>query len=80
MIQGAYAVRRGFIESFVGGSDFFVTEGRCSTVTTPNGPAIQVNKVFEGWRHSETSELPQTAQVLTLDGEVNYEQDNEFKL
>lgn len=80
MIQGAYAVRRGFIESVVGGSDFFVTEGRCSTVTTPNGPAIQVNKVFEGWRHSETSELPQTAQVLTLDGEVNYEQDNEFKL
>lgn len=80
MIQGAYAVRRGFIESVVGGSDFFVTEGRCSTVTTPNGPAIQVNKVFEGWRHSETSELPQTAQVLTLDGEVNYEQDDEFKL
>lgn len=44
LIQGAYAVRRGFIESVVGGSDFFVTEGRCSTVTTPNGPAIQVDK------------------------------------
>lgn len=80
MIQGAYAVRRGFIESIVGGSDFFVTEGRCATVSTPNGPAIQVNKSFEGWRHNEAVEKPQTAQVITQEGEVKYEQDDEFKL
>lgn len=79
-IQGAYAVRRGFIESIAGGSDFFVTEGRCLAVTTPNGPAIQVNKVFEGWRHSESATMRQTAQVTMPEGEVKYEQDDEFKL
>ena len=80
LIQGAYAVRRGFIESIVGGSDFFVTEGRCSTVTTPNGPAIQVDKTFEGWRHDESVDNQQTARIMMSEGEVKYEQDNEFKL
>lgn len=80
LIQGAYAVRRGFIESVVGGSDFFVTEGRCSTVTTPNGPAIQVDKTFEGWRHDESVDNQQTARIMMSEGEVKYEQDNEFKL
>ena len=80
MIQGAYAVRRGFIESVVGGSDFYITEGRCSMVTTPNGPAVQVDKTFEGWRHGEATIELQTAQATTLEGEVKYEQDDGFKL
>lgn len=80
LIQGAYVVRRGFIESIVGGSDFFVTEGRCSTVATKNGAAIQVDKTFEGWRHDESIDNQQTAQAITSEGEVKYEQDNEFKL
>ena len=79
-IQGAYAVRRGFIESIDGGSDYFVTEGRCTTVATPNGPAIQVNKTFEGWRHSEAASQPQTAHVYTPEGEVKYEQDDVFRV
>ena len=80
LVHGAYAVRRGFIESLEGGSDFFVTEGRCLTVTTPNGPAIQVSKSFEGWRHSEPVSTSQTALVVTPDGDVKYEQDDEYKL
>lgn len=80
IVQGAYAVRRGFIESIEGGSDFFVTEGRCETVTTPTGPGIQVRKTFEGWRHCEPSSMPHTAQIITPEGEVEYEQDDEFKL
>lgn len=79
-IQGAYAVRRGFVESVDGGSDYFVTEGRCMTVTTPNGPAIQVNKVFEGWRHDERISQLQTAQVNLPEGEVRYEQDDVFRI
>ena len=79
-IQGAYAVRRGFIESIVGGSDFFVTEGRCSVAATPDGPALKVDKLFEGWRHDVAPLMPQTAQVITPEGEVHYEQDDAFRI
>jgi hypothetical protein len=79
-IRGAYAVRRGFVESINGGSDYFVTEGRCTAVATQNGPAIQVNKTFEGWRHSEAVSQPQTACVCTPEGEVKYEQDDVFRV
>lgn len=80
IIQGAYAVRRGFIESVAGGSDYFVTEGRCATVATPNGPAIQLNKVFEGWRHDANASQPQCAQVNMRGEEVRYEQDDVFRI
>ena len=79
-INGAYAVRRGFIESIYGGSDFFVTEGRCMTVSGPQGPVLQMNKVFEGWRHDAAAEQPQSANVTIGECEVQYEQDDEFKL
>ena len=80
MIQGAYAIRRGFLESIVGGSDFFVTEGRCSVVATQDGPAIKVDKLFEGWRHDAAPSTQQTAQVITPEGEMNYEQDDAFRI
>lgn len=79
-IQGAYAIRRGFIESIPGGSDFFVTEGRCSTVSGPQGPVLQVNKTFEGWRHDASREQPHTANVNLDEGEVQYEQDDVFRI
>lgn len=80
MIQGAYAIRRGFLESIVGGSDFFVTEGRCSVVATQDGPAIKVDKLFEGWRHDAAPSTQQTAHVITPEGEMNYEQDDTFHI
>ena len=80
MIQGAYAIRRGFLESIVGGSDFFVTEGRCSVVATQDGPAIKVDKLFEGWRHDAAPSTQQTAHVITPEGEMNYEQDDTFRI
>lgn len=79
-INGAYAIRRGFIESICGGSDFFVTEGRCVTAAGPKGPVLQMNKVFEGWRHDAAVEQPQSANVNIGECEVQYEQDDEFKL
>ena len=79
-IQGAYAVRRGFIESIAGGSDYFITEGRSSIATTPNGPAVKIDKVFEGWRHEEVPEKAQITQVITEEGDVLYEQDDSIGL
>lgn len=79
-MQGAYAVRRGFIESIDGGSDYFVTEGRNSLVATTNGPTIKAEKLFEGWRHESTPRAPQIAQIVTSEGEVQYEQDDSFGL
>ena len=73
-VQGAYAIRRGFIESVAGGSDYFVTEGRTSITSTPNGPAIKMDKVFEGWRHETVPEKTHTTQVITEEGDVLYEQ------
>ena len=80
MIQGAYTVRRGFIESIEGGSDYFVTEGRSSIVNTPNGPTVKVDTLFEGWRHDVTQENMQIVQISTLEGEVRYEPDDDFGL
>lgn len=79
-VQGVYAIRRGFIESIDGGSDFFITEGRCTLVTTPNGPAIKKEKLFEGWRHDAPSGIPQSTQITTSEGEVRYEQDDVFRI
>lgn len=78
--HGAYAVRRGFIESIEGGSDYFVTEGRSSIVSTPNGPTVKVDRLFEGWRHETQPKDIQFAQTITLEGEVQYEQDDSFGL
>ena len=77
---GAYAIRRGFIESIEGGSDYFVTEGRSSIVATPNGPANNVDILFEGWRHEMPPCDMQVVQVVTSEGEVQYEQDDSFGL
>lgn len=81
-VQGAFAVRRGFIESIAGGSDYFVTEGKMEHVILPDGqPAVQSKTDFEGWRHEQDSvDSPREISMTTERGEVLYEQDDTFKL
>lgn len=65
-VQGVYAIKRAFIESTYGDSDFFVTEGRTSMINTQNGqPAIKNEKLFEGWRQEILrANQPQKGQVI----------------
>ena len=54
--QSTYAFKRALIESFNGGSHFFISEGRLARqqIQVQPGvvqPAIQDQRSFEGWRH-----------------------------
>ena len=81
IVNGTFAIRRGFIESLDCGSDYFITEGRASVTMTPNGPANSVDVIFEGWRHDNPVQHNQVAQAITREGvSVEYEQTDEFKL
>jgi len=79
-ISGAYAVRRAFIESNSGGSDFFVTEARIVPMVAPNGQHTFGNEIsFEGWRHeSVITEMPPLDFIQG--GEIRYEATNEHGL
>ncbi len=50
-----YTLKRGLVESVVGGSYYFASEGRLSKVNVPgpngNQLALQDNRTFEGWRY-----------------------------
>ncbi len=51
-INGAYAVRRGLLESVIGGSDYYITEGVVTQTPLSDGEvAIQDKVNFEGWIH-----------------------------
>jgi hypothetical protein len=80
VIQGAFAVRRGFIESIDGGSDYFISDGNMVTVEKDGQQAIQRNMLFEGWRHEKEKTTTQEAIITTTKGDVQYEQDDTFKL
>ena len=55
-INGAYSVRRCLLESIVGGSDYFSSEGVVVQGKLPDGQiAIQNQVNFEGWRHDYSS-------------------------
>lgn len=78
-INGAYAVRRCLLESVVGGSDYFATEGVVVKASLPDGQiAIQNQVNFEGWRHDRSSD---TMRVSTVDGkeEIVYERGSEYQ-
>ena len=45
-INGAYAVRRGLVESLKGGADYFVTEGECVHGQDSNGQQVIQNRIF----------------------------------
>lgn len=78
-INGAYAVRRCLLESVVGGSDYFSTEGVVIKATLPDGQMALQNRVnFEGWRHDRSSD---TMRVSIADGkeEIVYERSDEYQ-
>ena len=82
-INGEYAVRRGLLESIIGGSDYFITEGRVVHLQIPNTPigtqdAIQNRISFEGWRHEDI--LDKSDYETEGKGEVVYERSDEFQM
>jgi hypothetical protein len=50
-----YSLKRGFIESVTGGSDYYVSEGMIQAVqvNTPQGPqrALNDQRNLDGWKH-----------------------------
>lgn len=77
-VSGAYAVRRCLLESVVGGSDYFSTEGVVVKGKLPDGQTAIQNRVnFEGWRHDHVSDR---LQLVINNGEedVVYERSEEF--
>ena len=51
---GAYSIKRGLIESVAGGSNYFLTQGKITPVSLPNGQhGINDERIFEGWKHDE---------------------------
>jgi hypothetical protein len=49
-----YSLRRALIESVTGGSDVFLSEGKLTKQSLPNGQsAIQDQRSFEGWKHEK---------------------------
>lgn len=75
-INGAYIVKRGLIESVLGGSDCFVTEGRCIPVRLQDGQIAYQNEItFEGWKRDFFAE--NTAEgyqaIRKAEGEIFYE-------
>lgn len=78
-INGAYAVRRCLLESVVGGSDYFSTEGVVSKATLSDGQIALQNRVnYEGWRHERSFDI---MRVSNADGkeEIVYERSNEYQ-
>ena len=78
-INGAYAARRCLLESVVGGSDYYSTEGVVVRANLPNGQVAIQNRVnYEGWRHDRSST---TNQISIKDGEeeIIYERGEEYQ-
>lgn len=73
-INGAYIARRCLLESIVGGSDYFVTEGVVNRGTLSNGQiAIQNIVNYNGWRHDNAMNQPQIIEIKENEEEVIYE-------
>lgn len=84
-INGAYIVRRCLLESIVGGSDYYSTEGRIVHTTIPNVPVgfnetINNSITFDGWRHDMKADSSRNC--IQNDGEKDgiYECTKEFQL
>ena len=78
-ISGAYSVRRGLLESIVGGSDYFSTEGNVVRTDNPNGQIAITNQVqFEGWRHDHYSTIEPTT-TSEKEEEISYERSENYQ-
>jgi len=78
--SGVFAVRRAFVESNIGGSDYFVTEARVVPIATPDGQQTSMlEKTFEGWRREQDFAVNHQ-QSAGKGGLIHYEATNEFGL
>lgn len=78
-INGEFAIRRSLIESIVGGSDFFITEGR--VVKEKESEGREYSRVIiqnESWRHEEPVGNNEIREKSEKGGNLIYESDNEF--
>lgn len=74
-----YVVRRGLLESIVGGADYFSTEGTVIKGTLPDGQIAVQNRVnFEGWRHDYLTEKMQVQSGNRME-DIVYERGSEFQ-
>ena len=77
-INGAYLARRCLLESIVGGSDYYVTEGVVTRGTTLDGQmAIQNIVKYNGWRHDAAAGQTQILEIKDNEEEVIYERVDE---
>jgi ribosomal protein L33 len=78
-VNGAYAVRRCLLESIVGGSDYFATEGVVARATMPDGQIAIQNRVnFEGWRHDCSADNNRIA-INNGEEEIIYERGEDYQ-
>lgn len=78
-VNGAYAVRRCLLESIVGGSDYFSTEGVVVRANLQDGQIAIQNRVnFEGWRHDRSSDNDQMA-ITNGKEEIIYERGEDYQ-
>lgn len=81
-INGKYICRRCLLESVVGGSDYYVTEGQVLHGQNEAGQNImQHNVLFEGWKHESIASAEEgDNSSREIDQEIEYERSNEFQM
>ncbi len=80
-INGRYSARRCLLESIVGGSDYFSTEGQVVFLPAINGQNVLQHKVlFNGWRHDSNTDLEQTVVNNNGEQEVQYGRSDDFQV
>lgn len=79
-INGEYSVRRCLLESVIGGSDYYVTEGSVAKGVTADGQlGIQNKTKFTGWRHESASDKLSVVSIDDGEEEVVYERSDEYQ-
>lgn len=80
-LNGMYAERRCLLESVVGGSDYFSTEGQVVHVRNATGQNIIQHRVlFEGWRHEDVaSDKDAKIEAEQTCKEIKYERTDEYQ-
>ena len=79
-INGAYSVRRCLLESVIGGSDYYSTEGVVVRATMPDGQiAVQDRISFNGWRH-DCSSYSKTLSISNEKGDIINERGSDYQM
>lgn len=79
-IDGQFMVRRCLLESIVGGSDYYSTEGQVIHVQN----TIQYRQIFDGWRHDEIVDdvgNTESKEIFPEEGtDAKYERSDEYQI